>query len=155
MAVDEELAALPAQTLARLAGLQPLRLQCLPLGLLQRGEVIVQAPLGAHKVLVRFEDSGSRRNGGEGHHHRPQPVACRVALRLPLGSSGIAALRRLPVGSRQLDVDTQLVAQLRLHALQQGCRNLAFHLLKVPEDSVEHALLLLWGMRPTLIMEWV
>ncbi len=71
MAIDEELAALPAQTLAHLAGLQPLRLQRLPLGLLQRGEVIVQAPLGACKVFARLEDSDSRRSGSEGHHHRP------------------------------------------------------------------------------------
>ncbi|CAK9226118.1 unnamed protein product [Sphagnum troendelagicum] len=102
--------------LARLAGLQPLRLQRLPLGLLQWGEVIVQAPLGARKVLARLEDNGSHRNGGEGHHHRPQPVACGVALRLPLGSNGVAALCRLSVGSNQLDFNTQLV-QLRLHAL--------------------------------------
>jgi hypothetical protein len=52
VAVDEKLAALPSQTLARLAGLHPLRLQRLPLGLLQWGEVIVQAPLGARKVLL-------------------------------------------------------------------------------------------------------
>jgi hypothetical protein len=50
---------------------------------------------------------------------------------------------------KQVEVSSTLIPSLSpsfVFTLQQGRRSLTFHLLKVPEDSVEHALLLLWGI---------